>query len=144
MIFKDLETLWEAYATVVEKANKKPDKDQDSIPDWADKEPNNKKKSKKTPDIKEERLSFNELYGKIISEKKPTLIKISVKESHSLAHETDKRIKSIRKQVNPEAQYYIHYKDGKRSKPLKGESVIMMADEERVHNIASIEPVHKQ
>ena len=79
MVFKDLKHLTEAYECVVSEAKKtkKPDKDGDGIPDWADKEHNKPSKkenekvsSKKKPAfMEEESLNFKKLCNQILSEK---------------------------------------------------------------------------
>lgn len=82
MVFKDLELIAEAYALVVSEAkkNKRPDRDKDGVPDWADEHPGeddkkkatktSKEKKKKPAFLKKEGLTFKDLFNRVISEKK--------------------------------------------------------------------------
>lgn len=129
---KDCETkmdLKKAGKKAIEEAKKakKPDY-LDVDEDGDEKEP--LKKALKDKAMKEGLLTFKDRYNVIMSEQSNT-------------YETDKKIWSLRKQVNPEAQYFVHYKDGTKSKPLKGESVLMTL-KSKVHDIESIEPAHKE
>lgn len=129
MASKDSELLAERYVAITEKRQKKkcecPDdceccgKKNKSLPSHS------KAKNKKT---------FKELFKQKMDESAS---------GFSNTYEMDKKIWEMRKQVNPEAQYFIHYKGGKTSKPLKGESVLMML-KSIVHDVESIEPVHKE
>jgi hypothetical protein len=70
---KDTILLQEAYTNILEKkASKKPDKDKDGVPDWADKE-DNSVKAKKTTKKKTSRFSkkdeLEEAYQEILESK---------------------------------------------------------------------------
>jgi hypothetical protein len=148
MIFKDLESLAEAYTMVINEA-KKPDQDKDGVPDWADKHPgkNDKEKEekpkaskvkKKLPFMKEEKSSFNTLFQSIMSEGKKLSFGPS---SISGPFEHDKRVWMLRRlsngeisNINEEEQYLVTWKNpekhnGQREQPLKGESVLPFLDE---------------
>jgi hypothetical protein len=153
MVFKDQELIIEAYKLVSEKAHKcgksnKECKCKDCCkkqlkeakkpkPDYLDADKDGDKsepmkKALKNKKIKHESISsFKELFKAVISEE------------YSNTYETDKKIWQLKKQIHPEAQYFVHYKDGRKSKPLKGESVLMTIKSD-VHDIESVEPVHKQ
>lgn len=51
------------------KKTKKPDKDGDGVPDWADKESSKENKKEKPAFLKKEGLTFKDLFNKVISEK---------------------------------------------------------------------------
>lgn len=67
---KDTLLLQEAYTNVLEKkAFKKPDKDKDGIPDWADKKDNSKKDNDKKDSKKKKKDELEEAYQKILESK---------------------------------------------------------------------------
>jgi hypothetical protein len=152
MIFKDQELLSEAYNKVAKnkctcgknctcrKEAKKPVKEaKHEKPDYLDAdedgdEEESLKQALKDKEAKTESLSlFKSLYKTTIKEESP----------YSNTFETDKKIWTLRRQIHPEAQYFVHYKDGRKSKPLKGESVLMTLKAD-VHDIESVESVHEE
>jgi hypothetical protein len=150
MTFKDLDSLAEAYTLILSEA-KKPDKDKDGIPDWADKRPTKKddekedkkpvtttKSKKSLPFMKEDKLTFSALYKSLMSEDR----KLSFGPSPiSGAFEHDKNVLKLRRlsngeisKINDEEQYVVTWKNpekhnGQREQPLKGESVTPFLDE---------------
>ena len=131
MIFNDTRLIQEAYEnvqqTILEEKKKKPK------PHYLDADGKAVASKGKKIKMNTEGLSFKDRFNSIINEESP----------YSNAYETDKKIWSLKRQIHPEAQYFIHYKSGTKSKPLKGESVLMTLKAD-IHDIESIEPVHKQ
>jgi hypothetical protein len=142
MIFNDIELIQEAYKIVQTETIKEAKQKKVTKPDFLDVDNDNNKNEplkkalkdkKKKVVVKGESLNFKNAFGRIISEENP----------FSNIYETDKKLWSIKRQINPEAQYFVHYKNGKKSKPLAGKSVLMTLKAD-IHDIESIEPVHKQ